>query len=198
MRVSEDDMVHALRTNSNQAWVEIIAVYRPRVYAAALRFTKNHHEAEDITQETFCRAFLAGPRFRAESSLGTWLIAIANNLARSRYWYLRRRKSDETLSIEGPAPGVKTASLGDTLASDVPTGSEKAERDDLFEHLEQGIARLPDLDRRILVLRDRQHASYGEIADSLVIPMGTVKSRIARARRHLIEIVRREMIGWRR
>ena len=192
-RFDDGDLVDGLRTDSRQAWVEIMSVYRPKVHATALRFTRNHHDAEDITQETFLRAFRAAPRFRGESSLGTWLTAIAANLARNRYWYWRRRKRDETVSLDGPAQYTGAVTLGDTLASEDPGAAAQSERDDLLKQLEEGMAALPVRDRRILALRDRQHATYDEIARSLVIPMGTVKSRIARAREHLREVVRRNI-----
>jgi RNA polymerase sigma-70 factor (ECF subfamily) len=194
MRFRNDELVHGLRTPSTPAWAEIMAVHRPRVYAAALRLTHNHHDAEDVTQETFLRAFLAVSSFRGESSLGTWLIAIANNLARNHYWYWRRRKRDETFSIDGPAQGAEGVTLGETLASGDLIASAQTERDDLLNQLDQGLARLPARDREILSLRDRQHATYEHIARSLIIPLGTVKSRIARARAHLLEIVK-EMIA---
>jgi RNA polymerase sigma-70 factor (ECF subfamily) len=194
MRFSDDELVDGLRTRSTQAWAEIMTVYRPRVYAAALRLTRNHHDAEDIAQETFLRAVRGASRFRAESSLGTWLVAIANNLSRNHDWYWRRRKRDKSLSIDGPVHDAEAATVGDTLASEDPIASAQTERNDLLNQLERGMARLSERDRRILALRDRHHASYDEIARALVIPLGTVKSRIGRARERLLATVR-EMIA---
>src|SRR4051812_37125757 len=90
-KFADGEVVDGLRADSAQALEQIMAVYRPRIYVQALRSTRNHHEAEEIVQETFLRACRAWPNYRGESSLSTWLHAIAGNLARNRYWYWQRR-----------------------------------------------------------------------------------------------------------
>jgi RNA polymerase sigma-70 factor (ECF subfamily) len=110
---------------------------------------------------------------------------------RNRYWYWRRRKRDKTVSLDEPSSNAGAVSLRETLTTGDPNAATLSEQDDLFKQLEHSMERLPERDRKMLLLRDRHHASYGEIARSLVIPLGTVKSRIAHARVHLREIVRK-------
>lgn len=177
-------LIDGIRAGSAQALVELIAAYRPRVYTVALGFTKNHHDAEDIVQEVFLRAYRAAPRFRGDSAVGTWLYAITANLSRNRYWYWRRRKRDVTISLDTPLdPETQTvlqeaAVAGEDVAAD-------SEQNDFLEEVRKGMARLPARDRQILQLRNVEHADYETIARRLGVALGTVKSRIARARERL-------------
>ncbi len=170
-----------------------MAVYQPRIYAQALRSTRNHHEAEEIVQETFLQAYRAAANFRGESSLATWLYAIAGNLARHRYWYWRRRHRHETLSLDQPLHPDRAVLVRAALVGEGPTAIEESEQNDLIEQIARGMARLPEGDRRILVLRNVQHSAYSEIARTLGVALGTVKSRLARARERLRALVQTEL-----
>ena len=182
---AEDEFVGGLRAGSPQVLQEVMAVYRPRLHAQALRLSGNHHDAEEIVQEAFVRAFRAAPRFRREASLGTWLHTITTNLARNRYHYWRRRQRHATISLDATAPGEDRPALLEAIAVDAATAAGEAEQNDLVQRIERGMARLAPRDRQVLLLRNGQHASYAETARALGITMGTVKSRIARARERL-------------
>lgn len=188
-KFDNDAIVAGLRSGSGQALEQIVATYRPRLHALALRFTRNHHDAEDIVQDAFLRAFRAAPEFRGDSSLGTWLHSIVTNLARNRYWYWQRRKKHETVSLDAPVNGANKLALGEVLAREDATTSEQVEQFDLADQIGQGMARLSERDRRILELRNIRNATYTEIASALEIELGTVKSRIFRARDRLRTIV---------
>ena len=156
--------------------------YRPHLYAFAFRLTRNHHDAEDLVQETLLRAFRAAARFRGEATLGTWLHTIARNLAYNRYWHWRRRKGDATVSLDSPGAEGDANAWQKAIAVDERATAEEQE---LERCVAEAIDRLPERHRTILDLRIRQHASYEEIARSLGVGLGTVKSRLARARERL-------------
>jgi RNA polymerase sigma-70 factor (ECF subfamily) len=181
----DDDFIGRLRTMQPRAFEELIALYRPRIQALAFRFTGNHHDAEDITQETFLRFVRAMPRYRSDAKLSTWLHAIAINVARNRHRYWQCRKRGATLSLDAPLGPAERTSLHDVVSVNAATGYTEAVRSDFRERITASMARLSEKDRRILTLRDRDHASYAEIGRVLGIAMGTVKSRIARARARL-------------
>jgi len=195
LKFDDGELIEGLRANSVRAWTEIIAVYRRRIFAAALRFTRNYHDAEDITQETFVRAFRGAASFRGDSSLNTWLHAIATNLMRNRYWYWRRRKRDETVSLESATEFKNARMLEEALGVDDSNAAERSEKDDLLQQLEKGMVRLHAWERQVLTMRDRHGATYDEVSRALRIPIGTVKSRIARARAHLRAIVNANLSG---
>jgi len=142
-------LVQGLRTGSLRAIEELIFAYRPRVYAIALRFTRNHHDAEEVVQEVFLRAFRAAPRFRGDCALGTWLYAIATNAGRNRYRYWRRRGRDTTISLDTPLHPETQAAL-QQAAVDGPSGAAEAEQNDFLEQIQWGMARLSARERRIL------------------------------------------------
>ena len=190
--LEEDEFVEGLRAGSAKVLQEVMSVYRPRLHALALRMTGNHHEAEEIVQETFVRAFRAAPRFRHEASLGTWLHTITTNIARSRYQYWRCRKRHATFSLDTSSQVEMHTAILDALAVETTTAASEAEQNDLVERIERGMARLSERDRQILLLRNGQQAPYAEIARTFGITMGTVKSRIARARERLREFVNGE------
>jgi RNA polymerase sigma-70 factor (ECF subfamily) len=192
-KFDDGEVVDGLRAGSAQALEQIMAVHRPRIYARALRLTRNHHEAEEIVQETFLRAYRAAPNFRGESSLSTWLHAIAGNLARNRYWYWQRRKRHETVSLDQPLLPGSEGLVRDAIVVEGQTAIEESEQNDLIEQIGRGMERLSERDRRILVLRNVQHAAYTEIARTLGLAIGTVKSRLARARERLRTLVQSEL-----
>ena len=191
--LEEDEFVDGLRTGSAKVLQEVMSVYRPRLHALALRLSGNHHDAEEIVQETFVRAFRGAPRFRHEASLGTWLHTIATNIARSRYQYWRRRKRHVTFSLDTPSQEEIHTAILDAIAIATTTAASEAEQNDLVERIERGMARLSARDRQILRLRNGQQAPYAEIARTLGIKMGTVKSRILRARERLRVFVNDEI-----
>jgi RNA polymerase sigma-70 factor, ECF subfamily len=191
--LEEGELVNGLRAGSAEALKEAMSIYRPRIYALAFRLTRNHHDAEEIVQETFLNAFRGARQFRHEASLGSWLHTIATNIARNRYHYWRRRKRDATFSLDATSQGEFHAAFLDAMAVEASTAASEAERSDFVDQVERGMARLSERDRQILLLRNGQHAPYAEITRTLGIAMGTVKSRIARARGRLRAFVNDEI-----
>ena len=150
--------------------------YQARIFNFARTLTANDADAEDVTQETFIRAFRGIGRFRGDARFGHWLYRIAANAARS---HLRRR--------------ARLAPLWDRRveAGDVPHGHAVGRADGVEEALvrrdvlDRALAALPDTLREVLVLRDVEGLEYRAIAQILDIPVGTVMSRLFRARQRL-------------
>ena len=181
-------LVAGLRAGSGPAFATLVSTYRPRVYAIAHRFTHHHHDAEDIVQEVFFRAFRAAPRFRGDCALSTWLYAITLNVARNRHKYWRRRGRELTISLDTPSHPDTQSALQQAV-DPAPGAAEASECHDFAAHVQQGLARLRPRDRQILHLRNVEHADYLTIARPLGVAIGTVKSRIARARQRLHTVV---------
>jgi RNA polymerase sigma-70 factor (ECF subfamily) len=179
------ELVRRFKAGDGGAFAEIVTRYRGKMLAVALALLRNHADAEEVAQDTFVRAHRGLGEFRGDSSLATWLHRIAFNLARNRYWYFFRRHRHETRSFDGALSDENQATFADLIASDVPDPAREAANREFFEHVAAGLERLSGRQREILALRNHLDRSYEEIAADLGLSLGTVKSRIARARKHL-------------
>jgi RNA polymerase sigma-70 factor (ECF subfamily) len=164
------------------AFAEIMSVHRGPIHTLALSFLKNHADAEEITQDTFIRAHRGLREFRGDSSLATWLHRIALNLARNRYWYFHRRRRHVSVSLDAAFTETNPASFAELVHSDAPDPMREAVTEEFTRLVSECMARLGERPRRILNLRNTLNRSYIEIARETGISVGTVKSRIARAR----------------
>ncbi|MFN8139662.1 MAG: sigma-70 family RNA polymerase sigma factor [Fimbriimonadales bacterium] len=144
----------------------------PSVFSTALRLTRNREEAEDLTQEAMVRAYEAYDRFDGRN-LKAWMLRILTNLYINRYRKQKREPGQESLDAE---PGIEPVAATD--------GNPSAELFDelLGEQVEEALSQLPDEYRVSVLLCDVEGMSYEEIAESLGIPIGTVRSRLARGR----------------
>jgi len=179
------ELVRRFRNGDESAFVEIMMRYRERIFTIVVALLRNHADAEEIAQDTFSRAHRGLANFRGESSLATWLHRIAVNLARNRYWYFFRRRRHATLSLNGALNEDSTATFADLIATDAPDPAHESATNEFATLVAACMEKLEDRHREILTLRNVLHRSYDEIATSLGINVGTVKSRIARARENL-------------
>jgi len=187
---SEDQFLEKLRRGDALAYERLVAEHSGDVYALLYRLTTDAEEARDLTQETFLRAFQSIDRFRGDSSLKTWIYRIAINQARNRWRWWRRRKRDVTVSLDA-TDEYRDKPLAATLPSDNSPSPEQEtlahEREAQLREALQGLRRSY---REAVILRDVEGFSYEEIARTLQISIGTVKSRISRGRlelRHQLE-----------
>jgi RNA polymerase sigma-70 factor (ECF subfamily) len=165
---------------------QIVRHYSAMVFSVAARMV-GPVEAEDVVQETFLRAYHALGRFRGESSLKTWLYAIALNRARARRGALARLKTlffSPRVEPGGPDP---VAAALDEVADPGKSPEEIASLREERTRLRAAMSRLPEEFREAVLFRDVDGLSYQEIADVMEIPIGTVRSRIARGRALLKE-----------
>jgi len=167
-----------LRAGDPRAFEELVVTYQHRVFGVALRMLGSRAEAEEIAQEVFLRAHRAMAEFRGEARLSTWLYAIVSRLC------LNRLESPDRRVARGDA------ALAD-IAAATPDAFAEAERAELDAALHAAIAELPDERRLVLVLRDIDGLSYEQIAETLALDLGTVRSRLHRARMQLKEKLER-------
>ena len=182
---SEDQFLEKLRRGDALAYERLVAEHSGDVYALLYRLTTDAEESRDLTQETFLRAFQSIDRFRGDSSLKTWIYRIAINQARNRWRWWRRRKRDVTVSLDA-TDEHRDKPLAATLPSDNSPSPEQEtlahEREGQLREALQGLRRSY---REAVILRDVEGFSYEEIARTLQISIGTVKSRISRGRLEL-------------
>jgi RNA polymerase sigma-70 factor, ECF subfamily len=183
--VLDDILVRRHGEGDEGAFLEIITRFRPRIFAVTLHYLRSRLDAEEVTQDTFIRAYRGLASFRGDSSLSTWLYRIAINLARNRYWFLFRRHRQDTISLDGLLKVDGAVTLADIVAdrSQGPAQEELAREFTVL--MDRCIEKLRPRQREILLLRIVSNHSYDEIAAILAISCGTVKSRIARAREEL-------------
>jgi RNA polymerase sigma-70 factor, ECF subfamily len=181
----DSTLVRRFNSGEEAAFVEIMSRHRERVMSVAYAMLKNHADAEEIVQDTFMRAHRGLARFRGDSSLATWLHRIAMNLSRNRYWYFFRRRRHSTISLDCALGEDSKSTIADLVASDSPDPAREASSGDFTTLVASCMKKLGAEPRRILILRNTLDRSYGEIASELGVNIGTVKSRIARARKNL-------------
>ena len=178
-------LVARFKAGDEAAFEEMVSRYWDRIYAMVLKLLRNSQDAEEVTQDAFIRAHRGLEKFRGDSSFSTWLYQIATNLARNRYWYWWRRKRDKSISFDQVVGSESNTTLGEIFQADVATPQDIAVTNEFQERVSAAMELLNVKHREVLVLRNVRNLSYDEIATELQISIGTVKSRIARARESL-------------
>ena len=182
---TEDQFLERLKRGDAAAFEQLVAERTGDIYGLLFRLTGDAEEARDLAQETFLRAFQAIQKFRGDADLKTWLYRIAINQARNRWRWWRRRRRDATVSLDaavGEREQTFAARLEDRNASDPEQETLARERE---HQLRQALGGLRGAYREAVVLRDIEGLTYEEIAATLQINIGTVKSRLARGRLEL-------------
>jgi len=181
---AEAEFIDRLKAGDVAAFEELVAARSGEIYGLLFRLTENREEARDLTQETFLRAFQNIARFRGEADLRTWIYRIAINQARNRWRWWRRRSRDLTVSLD-----ATQANSDQPLMATLAETSANPEQNTLAREREVALrAALRNLGhsyRETVILRDIEGFTYEEIATTLGINVGTVKSRLARGRQEL-------------
>ena len=189
--VSDRALAERHRTGDPEAFAEIYQAYEEMVFNLALRLSGDRERAADLSQEIFLRIYRHLEGFRGRSSLKTWIYRVAVNHCRSR---LRRRAV--TFEQIVPRRGSGGGSSGDgedplqDLVDPRRSPEERVLAGDAERVLQEALAALPAAYREAVVLRDVEDLSYEEIAEVLGVRIGTVRSRIARGRRRLADVLR--------
>lgn len=178
-------LVRRFNEGDESAFVEIADRYRSKLISHAFGHIHNLSDAEEIAQEALIRAHRGLVRFRGDSSLCTWLYRITLNLARNRYWYYFRRRRHLSVSFDTPISFHSSATFADFMATDEDDPVREIVAREFTEQVLRCLDELAAPAREILALRIMQDLSYSEIARKLKIKIGTVKSRIGRARANL-------------
>src|SRR5207244_13020715 len=174
--------VSRLKANEDAAYDELVRTYSGPIYHVAYRMTGDAAEASDAVQDIFLKIFRNIGGFKGEAALKTWIFKIAFSEIMNRLRSWKRRHRYATLSLD-ESPNGNTP--GDGVADAGPTPEEVLQAKEREDAIQQALRRLSHEHRSIIVLRDIEGFSYAEIADVLGISMGTVKSRLARARADL-------------
>ena len=181
-------LVERFKSGDEGAFDKLVDKYRGRAYSIAYGLLGNREDAEEVAQDTFVRIHRALKSFRGDAEFTTWMYRIATNLSRNKYRWNRSRGINETESLNAPMEGTEGA---DGLYRDAP--DERMSPDEALRYQElQGrlmdeLQKMPEMYREVLVMRNQREMSYEEIAQALSCKLGTVKSRIARARDELRE-----------
>jgi len=181
----DEQFLDRLRRGETAAFERLVAERSGDVYALLYRLTADVEEARDLTQETFLRAFQSVARFRGEADLKTWIYRIAINQARNRWRWWRRRRRDTTVSLDAP-DNWNEQPLSATLPNlDAPDPEQETLAHEREAQLHDALLNLRHAYREAVILRDVEGFSYEEIATTLEISIGTVKSRLSRGRLEL-------------
>jgi RNA polymerase sigma-70 factor (ECF subfamily) len=181
----DEALVRRFIAGDQAAFVEIVTRYRGKMLAVAQTMLRNHADAEEIAQDTFIRAHRSLPFFRGDASLSSWLHCITLNLSRNRYWYFFRRRRHATQSLDSAINADTDATYADLVACDAPGPVREVATLEFATLIAESMAKLNVQQREILTLRNDRQYSYGKIARTLDIKIGTVKSRVGRARKAL-------------
>jgi RNA polymerase sigma-70 factor (ECF subfamily) len=192
----DTELVRRALSGEDDAFVEIIERYRSKMFGVAFAHLRDPSDAEEIAQDTFIRAHRGLARFRGDCSLSTWLHRIAVNLSRNRRKYNLCRHRQGTLSLDCTFSEGKSETVANAIASDAPSPARRAVASEFLEFVNLAIRRLSESQQEILMLRNGLNKSYTEIARSLGINTGTVKSRIARARQNLRRLLAEANPDW--
>lgn len=185
MSLHNTELIQRAKNGDSEAFGELIASHERLVYNIALRTVKNPEDARDISQEAFIKAYKNIKKFDEKSAFSTWIYKITVNTAIDE---MRRRKGKETVSADMELD-LGEGSVAMQLIDGDGTPEEEAVRQETRRDILSAIDMLSEEHRRVVVLRDLNGLSYSDIAEITDSTMGTVKSRLARARAQLRNIL---------
>lgn len=178
--VREAALVERCAAGDEAAYAELVAEHQSMIVQLAMNLLGDRDEALDLSQEVFLRVFRTISRFRGQSSLRTWIYRIAVNQARNRHRFWRRRHRGDQVSLD-----AHVEAHGETLPA-LELGPDRVlAQKELATRLQRALDALPFDQRTAIILREVDGLSYEEIAFSLGVAVGTVKSRLTRARQTL-------------
>jgi RNA polymerase sigma-70 factor, ECF subfamily len=162
------------------AFAELVELYKDKVFQICFRMLGNRHEAEDIAQEAFIRAYVNIETFNQKRKFSTWLFRIATNLCIDR---IRKKKPDYYLDAD--VAGTDGLTMYSQVAADVQMPEDEVENMELQETIQKEISKLPEKYRSVIVLKYIEELPLQEISEILDMPLGTVKTRVHRGREAL-------------
>lgn len=190
-RTDEDrELVAAVGKGDLEAFEALVVKYQKRMFNIAFRISGSYDDASEIVQDAFVSAYRNIRGFKAEARFSTWLTAIVINDAKNRLKQLKSRMRHEAYSLNEPVRAGDGELLPDP-PSGGPSVLDQLEKRDVRQSVQDCIKALEPEFREVLVLRDMQEFSYGEIGFMLTMPEGTVKSRLFRAREAVRECLKK-------
>jgi RNA polymerase sigma-70 factor (ECF subfamily) len=193
--INRDDdatLVTLCKKGDMHAFETLVRKHQKKVFNMAYRMVGHYEEASDITQEAFIAVYKGINKFEEKAKFSTWLYTIAINTSKNRLRQLKSRQAREQASIDDP---IRTGNGEITIEprSNEPTILERLETKEVQARVQACIDSLEEEFKEVIVLRDIQGLTYGEISEVLNVPEGTVKSRLFRGRESLKELLKRVM-----
>jgi RNA polymerase sigma-70 factor, ECF subfamily len=177
LKTDIEQLVHDFLDGDAQAFNRLVMLHQTKIYNLALNYVKNQEEAKDLAQDIFVTVYRSLPKLREKEKFTSWLYQIAINHCRNRYKKLSRRGYFNNISLDDEESFLQIA--GDE-------GPEKLlQRKNTINLVRSTIDSMPEAEKEIILLRDIQELAYEEISAILDIPLGTVKSKLNRARTSL-------------
>lgn len=190
INVEDEVLIQRWRLGDAGAFDRLVGKYQGRIYNLILKICANPDDAAELTQDTFVKIIENIDGFESRSSFYTWAFRIAVNLTLN---YRKRKATVGFSSLDAPvaaADELGRRALADVMLDDkTPTPADVAENRELCELVQNALGKLDDEHRTIIVLRDIEGMDYAQIADVLAMELGTVKSRLSRARAALRQIL---------
>ncbi|MDL4841255.1 RNA polymerase sigma factor SigW [Aquibacillus rhizosphaerae] len=186
METKIKEIIKQVKKGDQSAFEDVVTFYQNKVYQICFRVIGNAHEAEDLAQETFIRAYVNIHSFDDKRKFSTWLYRIATNISIDR---IRKKKPDYFLDAE--VKGTDGLDMYSQLPAEQLLPEEEVESLELQSYIQQEIMQLPTKYRSVIALRFVDELSLAEISEILSIPVGTVKTRIHRGREALRKRLRR-------
>jgi RNA polymerase sigma-70 factor (ECF subfamily) len=183
---SDRELLERCRAGDETAFDDLVLRHHQRAFNIAFQVLYDYEDAMEVAQDAFVRIYRSVDNFRWECEFTTWLHQIVVNLARNKYRWWKRRGRQASVSLDNP---VKTSDgeMPLQIADNADTPDVQAVKTEFVELLRRRMDELPDNFREVLLLRNVDNLRYEQIADVLNCSIGTVKSRIARAREMLRE-----------
>ena len=182
---ADELLIERIKAGDMAAYNVMVIRHYDRIFSRVLQLLNNKQDAEEVTQDAFIRAHRGLENFRGDASFSTWLYQIATNLAHNRYWYWFRRKRDQSISLDQPQREDGSLTLENVMPCADEHPAEAVVTQEFVDRVFACMQNLNDKHKEVLILRNVKNLTYDEIAQQLDISVGTVKSRIARARESL-------------
>ena len=183
--MDETILIQKSQQGDMDAFEQLLLRYEKKVYTIAYKYMGNAEDASDLAQEALIKAYQSIGTFRGESSFATWIGRITANRCLDE---LRKRKRLQTTSLDEELE-LEEGSVQKEIASEKDTPEQHTIRQETVQYVQHKLAQMREEYRLVLVLRELEGHSYEDIAEMLNCSLGTVKSRISRARNYLKELV---------
>jgi len=181
--VDETVLIQKSQQGDMDAFEQLLLRYEKKVYTIAYKYMGNHDDASDMAQEALIKAYQSIDRFRGDAAFSTWIGRITANQCLDE---LRRRKKVQVTSLDDEVE-LEEGSVQKEIAAETDTPEEHTIKQETVQYVQSMIGQMREEYRIVLVLRELDGHSYEEIAQMLSCSLGTVKSRISRARNYLKE-----------
>ncbi len=183
--VSDKELIQRFNEGDKTAFDTLAERYAQKAYQIAFGVLRNREDAQEVAQDAFVRMYKALPSFRGDAEFTTWMYRIVVNLSRNKYRWKKTRGFKRETSMDAPIEDEEGNRLTIDLEEPRSQPDEETQFHELQDRVEQEINNLPPAYREALILRNVEEMNYEQIAEILGCKLGTIKSRIARAREEL-------------